>query len=143
MSVTLDEFAAQVDAIYARHTSALVTRAEEFGKEIDQLCARLECFSDNTQKVAQHILAIREKQMARKFSESPLAPKVLGNLAGPIEHSFREYAGLSYQAASIEASKLIAAANASGDWTIYLPERLIALREVMRRHMVSIVKDAS
>ncbi|MEN3146134.1 hypothetical protein ABCW43_02345 [Neorhizobium sp. IRAMC:178] len=73
----------------------------------------------------------------------PLSPKVLGGLAGPIEHSFREYAGLSYQAASIEASKLIAAANASGDWTIYLPERLIALREVMRRHMVSIVKDAS
>lgn len=73
----------------------------------------------------------------------PLSPKVLGGLAGPIEHSFREYAGLSYQAASLEASKLIAAADASGNWIKDLPERLIALREVMRRHMVSAVKDAS
>jgi hypothetical protein len=69
-SITLDEFAAQADAIYSRHTSALVTRAEEFGKEIDQLCAGLKGLPDNTQKAALHILAIREKQMEQEVAKA-------------------------------------------------------------------------
>lgn len=86
----------------------------------------------------------QEEQRASKSLDSPLSPKVIGNLAAPIEHSFYEYAGLSYQAASLEASRLIAdVAFKDGNWITDLPERLIALREVMRRHMVSIVKDAS
>lgn len=61
-----------------------------------------------------------------------------------INMSFPEYAGMTYTAASVEASRLIAeVAFKGGNWITDLPERLIALREVMRRHMVSIVKDAS
>lgn len=41
---------------------------------------------------------------------------------------YLEYTGMSYQQASIAAAKLLAAANATGQWTRDLPERLIVLR---------------